>query len=107
MKTDKPKEPNQGEGSRKAARRDNRRVREDVAGGDVGKAAHAAEDFVEREPGKAKRAERTAKRGSRRSHGTRVTVDELVAKSRTVIDRVRPLVKRTIDRVRSRLARSK
>ena len=38
-------------------------------------------------------------------HSTRVTLDELVAKGRTLIDRVRPVMERTVDRLRARFAR--
>ena len=37
--------------------------------------------------------------------GTRVSVDELVAKGRTFVDRVRPTVERVVSKVRSRLGR--
>lgn len=93
---------NQGEGDKLSARRYNRDVREFIAEGKVEDAAHEAREYLEREPDEAARAEERAKRGPR---GTRVSVDELVAKGRTVIDRVRPIVKRAADRVRSRLGR--
>ncbi len=47
-----------------------------------------------REPGK--RRPRVRKRG-----GTRVSVDELVAKSHSVFDRVVPLLERAAERLRS------
>jgi len=37
--------------------------------------------------------------------GTRVSVDELVAKGRTFVDRVRPTVERVVSTVRSRFGR--
>lgn len=110
MKPDRPKdkrEPNEGEGNRTAARRYNRRAREFVAEGEVDEAAREAKDFVEHDPAEAERAEKSAKRGPHKVRGPRVSVDELVAKSRTVVDRVRPIVKRTIAKVRSRLSRAK
>ena len=100
---DKDTDPMQGEGDRISARHYNRNVREFVAEGKVDEAADEAKRYVEQEPEDAARAERTARRGPH--HGTRVSVDELVAKSRTVIDRERPLVERAIGKVRSRLRR--
>jgi len=96
-------DPNQGEGDRKSARRYNRKLREFIAQGNVDPAAHEAEAYVEHEPDDAERAERAAKRGPRR--GTKVSVDELVAKGRTVIDRVRPLVSRVVARARKRFTK--
>ena len=100
----KPHNPdqNQGEGDRRSARRYNRDVRRYVAEGKVEDAAREAKDYVERDPGAAARAEAKARRGP---HGTRATVDELIAKSRTVADRVRPLVKRVASQIRRRLRR--
>jgi len=71
----KPTDPDQGEGDRKSARRYNRKLREFVAEGKV--------DPVEQ-------------------RGTKVSVDELVAKGRTVFDRMRPLVSRVVARARKR-----
>src|SRR5690606_27921475 len=82
------KDPNQGEGDRISARRYDRHAREFVAEGRVPDAANDARVFVEQEPEEAAKAEQTAKRGPR---GTRSTVDELVAKGRTVAERVRPM----------------
>ena len=96
---------NQGEGDKLSARRYNRDVREFVASGKVDEAAHDARLYVERNPEEAEEAEARAKRGPRR--GPRVSVDELVAKGRTVVDRVRPLVDRVTSKVRSRLGRNK
>ena len=48
-------------------------------------------------PDEAAQAERHARYGS---HPTRVSLDELVAKGRTMVDRVRPIVERTVDRLR-------
>jgi len=94
------KEPNQGEGDKVSARHYNRQAEAFVADGKVESAARDAENFVEAEPEEAARAERKAKRGP---NPTKVTIDELVAKGRTVIDRVRPYVERVVDRVKSRL----
>jgi hypothetical protein len=41
----------------------------------------------------------------RPSRGTKVSVDELVAKSRTVLDRVVPIFERAASKLRSRLIR--
>jgi hypothetical protein len=68
--------------------------------GKVEGAARRAKAYVERDPEGAARAEAKARRGPR-SRGTRASVDELVAKSRTVADHVR----RVVARVRARLRR--
>lgn len=99
MKTDK--DPNQGEGDKVSARHYNREVREFIADGKVDDAAREAAHFVEAEPREAQRAERKARKGP----ASKVSVDELVAKGRTVIDRVRPIVDRVVDRVRTRFNR--
>ncbi len=100
----KPHDPdqNQGEGDRRSARLYNRDVRRFVADGKVEDAAREARQFVERDPAGAARAEAKARRGPR---GTRATVDELIAKSRTIIDRIRPLIGRVASRVRRRFRR--
>ncbi|MGN6110700.1 MAG: hypothetical protein ACTHU0_36695 [Kofleriaceae bacterium] len=95
-------DPNQGEGDRVSARRYDKNVRDFVAEGKVDEAARQARDYVESSPEDAERAERTAKRGP---HGTRVSVDDLVAKSRTMIDRVRPMVERAAAKLRATLSR--
>lgn len=92
---------NQGEGDRKSARRYNRKLREFISQGKVDPAAREAEAYVEHAPGDAERAERAAKRGPS-ARGTKVSVDELVAKGRTVFDRMRPLVSRVVARARKR-----
>jgi hypothetical protein len=38
-------------------------------------------------------------------HSTWVSLDELIAKGRTLSDRVRPIMERTVDRLRARFAR--
>ena len=107
MKPDKPgDDENQGEGDRVAARRHERRIREFVAGGKVEPAApgaHDAEAYVERAPDDAARAGVRARRGP---PPTRVSLDELVAKGHTVLDRVESLVRRVAGRVGNRLGRS-
>jgi hypothetical protein len=100
----KPQNPNgnQGEGDRVSARHYNKAAREFVEEGNVDEAARDAAQFVEDEPEQAKQAEQKAKRGP---HGTRVSVNDLVEMSRSVVDRVRPYVTRAIDRVKSKLNR--
>lgn len=96
MKPEKPtQDGKQGEGDRFSARRYGRHVREFVAGGKVDPAARDAEAYVERWPEDAARAERTAARGP---HRTRVSLEELVAKGHTVLDRVQALVHRVAGR---------
>lgn len=98
MKSDKPtQDGNQGEGDRISARRYNRHVREFVAAGKVEPSARDAEVYVERLPDDAARAERKARRGPR---GTRVSVsiDELVAKGHTALDRIQALLHRAATR---------
>ncbi len=96
------KDPNQGEGDKLSARHYNRQVRDFVAAGKVDPAARQAESFVEENPEEAARAEQAAKAGP----GSKVSIDELVAKGRTVIDRVKPMVERAVDKVRSKLGSS-
>jgi hypothetical protein len=99
MKNHNPTGQNQGEGDKLSARHYNRQVREFIAEGKVDSAAEEARRFLEREPDEAERAEQRAKKGPR--GGTRVSVDELVAKGRTVFDRVRSAA----GRIRSKLSR--
>ena len=100
----KPHHPdhNQGEGDRQSARRYNRDVRRYVVDGKVEDAAREAKDFVERDPQGAVRAEAKARRGP---HGTRTSVDELVAKGRTIVDRIFPVIDRIASRISKRLRR--
>ncbi len=100
MKTDK--DPNQGEGDKVSAQHYNREVREFIADGKVDEAAREAAHYIETEPRDAERAERKARKSPASS---KVSIDELVAKGRTVIERVRPIVDRVVARVRSRLSR--
>jgi len=103
----KPHDPdqNQGEGDRRSARLYNRDVRRYVVEGKVEEAAREAKKYVERDPAAAACDEQKARRGPHTSHGTRATVDELIAKSRTLVDRFRPLVRRIAAGVRRRLHR--
>jgi hypothetical protein len=52
-------------------------------------------------PAQSPDAERVWRR-SRRSHGTKVTLDELVGMGRTVVDRLRPYLERGVGRLRAR-----
>jgi hypothetical protein len=103
----KPEDPtqrdaNQGEGDRISARRYNDQVRDFVAQGRVDPTARDAEHHVSGDPADAARAERKARRGPR---STRVSIDELIAMGRTMVDRARPYVDRAVARLRSRFAR--
>jgi hypothetical protein len=87
---DERKDPNQGEGDRTSARRYDEHVEGFIAEGKVESAAREAEEYVEREPKDAARAERTARRGP---HGLRGTVEqiveEVVGKGRSLLERMR------------------
>ena len=96
------KDPNQGEGDRIAARHYNRGLREFIADGKVEEAAEEARFYVERDPDDAERAEERAKRGPR---GKGISVEEMIAKGRSVVDRVRPYVERAAAKIRSRFGR--
>lgn len=97
-----PRDPNQGEGDKDAARHYNEQLRAFVEGGKVQPAARDAEAFVEQQPLEAERAERKAKRGPM---ATRISMDEVLAKGRTVVERIRPVVERAVDKLRARFAR--
>lgn len=95
-------EPNQGEGDKLSARRYNRDLREFIDEGKVDEAAEDARLYVERDPDDAERAEAKAKRGPR---GKGISVDELVAKGRSVVERVRPYIERAQQKLRDRFGR--
>lgn len=103
MKPEKPtqRDANQGEGDRVSARHYNEQLREFVHGGQVDPAARDAEAYVARTPVDAARAERTAKRGPHASG----MLEQLVARARTVAERVRPVVDRAVGKLRARLVR--
>lgn len=84
------KDPNQGEGDRAGARRYDDHVRDFVTEGKVAPAAKEARSYVEREPEDAAKAEAAAKRGPR----INATVDQVIAKGQSLIERVRPMVAR-------------
>jgi hypothetical protein len=96
------KDPNQGEGDRISARRYDKHASEFVAEGKVPDAANEARLFVEREPDEAAKAEAAAKRGPK---GRMISVDEIVAKGHSVIERVRPMVSRPVGNLRARFGR--
>lgn len=84
------KDPNEGEGGRTAARRYDRKAEQFVAEGKVPDAASQARTYVDRDPAGAAKAERTAR--SRPTGGRWASVDDLVAKGRTVLERARRVV---------------
>jgi hypothetical protein len=97
------KDPNQGEGDKASARRYDRNVREFINEGKVPDAANEARLFVERDPDDAAKAEEAGKRGPK---GARfASVDQLVAKGHSVIERVRPMVQRAVGNLRARFGR--
>ena len=97
------KDPNQGEGDKVSGRRYDNHVREFIAEGKVPEAADEARLYVEREPGDAEKAEQAAKRGPK---GRRfASVDQLVAKGHSVVERVRPMVERAMENLRARFGR--
>lgn len=97
-----PRDSNQGEGDKDAARHYNDQLHAFVEGGRVEPAARDAERFVQQQPLEAKRAEQTAKRGP---IATRLSLDELLARGRTLVERARPVVERAVDKLRARFAR--
>ncbi|HEU4610821.1 MAG TPA: hypothetical protein VFS15_02045 [Kofleriaceae bacterium] len=97
------KDPNQGEGDRISARRYDNHVREFIGEGKVPDAAEEARLFVDREPEDAAKAEAAGKRGPKSTRWA--SVDEIVTKGQSVVERVRPIVHRAVTRVRARLAR--
>jgi hypothetical protein len=76
---------NQGEGDRASARRYDRNAERFVKDGNVEPAAKSAEQFVEQHPAEASRDERKAKRGP----SGLPTLDELIAKGRQLVARLR------------------
>jgi hypothetical protein len=98
------KDPNQGEGDKISGRRYDNHVREFIAEGKVPDAANEARLFVERDPEDARKAEETAKRGPKSSRRF-ASVDQIVAKGHSVIDRVRPMVDRAVGNLRARFGR--
>jgi hypothetical protein len=76
---------NQGEGDRKSARRYDRHLHEYIAEGKVDDAAQIARNFVELHPLEAEHAERKARRGPTAF----ATAEELVARGRTFVERIR------------------
>jgi hypothetical protein len=95
------KDANQGEGDKLSARRYDTHVREFIDEGKVNDAAKDARTFVDRNPAAAKMAENRAKRGPHHI----VSLDELLAKGRTAIDRVRPIVERAVGKLRTRFSK--
>lgn len=96
------KDPNQGEGDRISARRYDNNVREFIAEGKVPDAAKDARDYVDRDPEGATKAEATAKRGPT---GRWASVDDIVAKGQSVLDRIKPAVERAVSNLRARFGK--
>jgi hypothetical protein len=98
MNSDKPtsRGANQGEGDRVSARKYNRDVREFAKSGHVEPAARSAEAYVEAHPKEAARAERVAQRGSAAGGGVREI-------GHAVVERLRPIVRRAVGKLRARL----
>lgn len=90
----KPNDTNQGEGNRDADRQYRSDVREFISKGKVGAAAKDAKDFVEQNPAEAKAAEQAAKHGS--------TVDELIAKGKGIVERVKNVVEEKVSDLRTK-----
>jgi hypothetical protein len=101
MSRNDSQQPNQGEGDKVSARRYNRDLREFIDEGKVDEAAEDARLYVERDPDDAARAEAKAKRGPRGN----ATVDDLIAKGRSVVERVRPYIERAQQKLRSTFGR--
>jgi hypothetical protein len=96
------KDPIQGEGDRVSARLYDQKVREFVADGNVEGAANEARAYVERHPRDAKASERKAKRGPTTPF---VSLEDIVAKGTTMIERVRPIVARAAANLRARFSK--
>jgi hypothetical protein len=90
---EEPHDANQGEGDRVSARAYDHDLRSFIDEGRVPQAARQARAFVEHDPIAAAKAEREAKHGPR---GHLATVDELVARGRSVVDRVVDKVRHAI-----------
>ena len=95
------KEPHIGEGDRVSARRYDRHVREFIAEGRVPDAADDARTYVDSHPDDAEKSERKAQRGP---HSRFVSLDQLVAKGQSMIERVRPIVRRAATKLRNRFS---
>jgi hypothetical protein len=91
-----------GEGDRVSARRYDKHVREFIAEGKVQDAAKDARAYVERDPHDAEKSERKAQRGPKSRF---VSLDQLVAKGQSMIERVRPIVERATAKLRNRFSR--
>ena len=91
-------------GDKVSARRYGRHVREFVGEGKVPDAANEARLFVERDPDDAAKAEETAKRGPKTSRRF-ASVDQIVSRGQSVIERVRPVVERAVGNLRARFGR--
>lgn len=99
MKPDKPtqRDARHGEGERGSVHHDYEQLREFVAGGQLKSAAHEAEAHV----GHQREEVARAARGSQ----TQISIDEMVAKNRSIVEGVRSIVHRAVGRLRSRFRR--
>ena len=97
------KDPNQGEGDKVSARRYDKNASEFVAEGKVPDAANESRLFVERDPDDAAKAEAAGKRGPMASRFA--SVDQIVSKGQSMIERVRPMVRRAVGNLRAKFGR--
>ena len=97
------KDPNQGEGDRISARRYDKRVRQFIDEGNVPDAADDARLLGERDRDAAAKEEAAGKRGPK--SGRFASVDEIVAAGHSVIERVRPMVRRAVGNLRKRFGK--
>jgi len=86
---DDRKDPNQGEGDRESDRRYREHLDDFISRGKVRRAAQGAERYVEKDPEGAARAERAARRGP---HGYMGVVEDLLARGKTIFERVKARV---------------
>lgn len=88
------KDRNQGEGDRISARRYDHHLKEFISEGKVDDAAKQAREFVNAHPGEAERAERKAKAGP----NPQGIAGEIIAKGRSLFERIRHAVRRRLVR---------
>jgi hypothetical protein len=100
MKPDKPtqRDGTIGEGDRVPIHHDYQQLREFVAGGQVSSVAREARSYVGQNREAVPGAVRRVPRGSQ----TQITLDEMIAKNRGILERVRPFVHRAVGRLRAR-----
>lgn len=91
------KDPNEGEGSRTAARNYYAKLRTFIRENRVSAAAQNAKDYVERHPSEAAHAERKAKAGP---HPMSKRIGDLISEARTIWHRVWMRVRKEIEKRR-------